>query len=235
MTIVGSNTGSIIQVALKSGRLNLLEIEAKAICAEYRMPVPAYELVKTPTQASAVAGRLGYPIVLKIVSQDILHKTEAGGVILNIGNASEAEEGFSRIVGNAEKYNPQAKIEGVLVQKMVPQGTEVIIGGLMDSQFGQTLMFGLGGVFVEILRDVSFRVAPITEQDAREMIREIKAYQILEGYRGRRPCDQNSIVDILLKASQLMMENPQISQMDLNPVMVYEEGASIVDARMILE
>jgi len=233
--MMGGKTSEIIQTVLKNGRVNLLETEAKAICADYRMPIPPFELAKSAEEASNAAQRVGYPIVLKIVSQDILHKTEAGGVLLSIGNSFEVKEGFSRIVENAKRYSSKARLEGVLVEKMVPQGTEVIVGGLMDAQFGQTLMFGLGGVFVEILRDVALRIAPITEEDAREMIREIKAYPILKGYRGHPPADEDTIVSVLLKASDLMMENPQINQMDFNPVMVYDKGASIVDARMILQ
>jgi len=232
--MMGKRTSEIIETALKSGRANLLETEAKAICEDYQMPIPQSELAKSPEEASNAAERLGYPIVLKIVSQDILHKTEAGGVLLDIKNSVEVRDGFVRIAESARRYSPAAKLEGVLVQKMVPQGIEVIIGGLMDPQFGQTLMFGLGGVFVEILKDVTLRIAPITEQDAREMIREIKAYPILKGYRGNPPVDEDAIVGILLRASDLTMENPQINQMDLNPVMVYDKGASIVDARMIL-
>ena len=231
---MGKKTTEIIQTALKNGRVNLLETEAKAICADYRMPVPPFELVKSAEQASSVAQKLGYPIVLKIVSQDILHKTEAGGVLLGIQDPVEVKSGFSRIVDNARRYNSNAKLEGVLVQRMAPQGREVIIGGLVDPQFGQTLMFGLGGVFVEVFRDVTLRIAPIVEQDAREMIREIKAHPILKGYRGQPPADEDAIVDVLLSASDLMMENQDINQMDLNPVMIYDKGASIVDARMIL-
>jgi len=232
---VGEKTSEIIQAAMKNGRVNLLETEAKAICADYRMPIPPFELAKSAEQASSVAQKLGYPIVLKIVSQDILHKTEAGGVLLGIQNPVDVRNGFSRIVDNARRYNSNAKLEGVLVQRMAPPGREIIIGGLVDPQFGQTLMFGLGGVFVEILRDVTLRIAPIVKQDAQEMIREIKAYPILKGFRGQPPADEDAIVDILLSASDLMMENQDINQMDLNPVMIYDKGASIVDARMILQ
>jgi len=232
---VGRKTIDVIQMALKIGRVNLLETEAKTICADYGMPIPPFELVRSAEEASNAAQRLGYPVVLKIISQDILHKTEAGGVLLGVKNPLEVKSGFSRIKDNAKRYSPKARLEGVLVQRMVPQGTEVIIGGLMDPQFGQTLMFGLGGVLVEILKDVTFRIAPIVEQDAREMIHEIKAYPILKGYRGQPQADENIIVEILLSASDLMMENPQINQMDLNPVMVYDKDASIVDARIILQ
>lgn len=232
---MGRKTSEIVQRALEGGRLNLLEPEAKAICLDYHIPVPPFELARNADEASSAAERLGYPVVLKIVSPDILHKTEAGGVMLGIRSTAEVREAFTRISDNAEKYDSKAKIEGILVQKMAPQGTEVIVGGLVDPQFGQTLMFGLGGVFVEILNDVTLRIAPIAEQDACEMVREVKAYPMLKGYRGSPPVDEDTIVHILLAASDLMMENPQINQMDLNPIMAYEKGANVVDARMILQ
>lgn len=231
---MGSRTREIIQAAMSEDRQSLLEAEAKQICADYGMSVPSFELARTAEEACNAASKLGFPVVLKIVSKDILHKTDAGGVLLNIKSLSDTGQGFSRILMNAKQYDPKAEIEGVLVQKMMPQSTEVIIGGLIDPQFGQTLMFGLGGIFVEILRDVTFRIAPITEQDARQMIHEISAYPILKGYRGQSPADEEALVYMMLKASDLVMENPEINQMDLNPVMIYEKGASIVDARMLL-
>lgn len=235
MTIMGNKTSEIIQGVLKNGRTRLLETEAESICVDYRMPVPPFEVGRNAKESSAAAQRVGFPVVLKVISPDILHKTDAGGVLVNIKTPAEVLEGFSRILENAKRYNPSAKVEGVLVQKMVPQGTEVIIGGLVDPQFGQALMFGLGGVFVEVLKDVTFRVAPIEEKDARQMIHEIKGYPILRGFRGSAPADEDAIIDILLKASDLMMENSKINQMDLNPVMVYDKGANIVDARIILQ
>lgn len=232
---MGKKATEIIQTAIENGHVNLLETEAKTICLDYQMPVPEFEVAKNADEACDAAQRLGYPVVLKIVSRDIPHKTEVGGVLLNIGTSSDVEKGFCRIMENTKRFSPKARIEGILTQKMAPQGTEVIVGSLVDPQFGQTLMFGLGGIFVEILKDVTFRLAPILEQDAREMVQEIKTYQILKGYRGRPPADESAITAILLKASKLITENPRVCQMDLNPVMVYERGASIVDARMILQ
>jgi acetyl-CoA synthetase (ADP-forming) len=232
---MGQKTNQIIQTALSDERINLLETEAKEVCSDYGMPVPAFEVVRTGGEASDAAQRIGFPVVLKIVSPDILHKTEAGGVLLDIKTALETEKGFETILKNAKQHSPEARIQGVMVQKMAPQGIEIIVGGLIDPHFGQTIMFGLGGVFVEVLRDVTFRVAPIVKQDAQEMIHEIKAYPILKGFRGKPPADENTIADILLRVSDLMMENQQVGQMDLNPVMVYEKGANIVDARMILQ
>jgi len=232
---MGQKTDRIIQMVLNESRPNLLETEAKEMCAEYHMPIPPSELARTAQEASSTADRIGFPVVLKIVSKDILHKTEARGVLLDVRTLLDVEKGFSKIIENARQFNSSARIEGVLVQKMVPQGIEVIVGALTDPHFGQTLMFGLGGVFVEILRDVTFRIAPISNQDAREMIREIKAYPILSGYRGKPPVDKETLVDIILRASEMMMENKEINQMDLNPVMAYEEGASIVDVRILLQ
>jgi len=152
-----------------------------------------------------------------------------------LNNANDVEKAYNQIIDSSKRYKTDAKIQGILVQKMAPKGTEIIIGGLKDPQFGQTLMFGLGGVFVEILKDVTFRIAPIDESNAKSMIREIKAYPILQGYRGQPPVDEGAIVDILLAASRLIMDLPMINQMDLNPIMAYEKGASVVDARILIE
>jgi len=225
----------IIKNAMNEGRLSLLEPEAKAICIDYGIPTPDFSVASSKEEALKASERYGYPIVLKIVSPDILHKTEAGGVIVGLNGPEEVAKGYAQVIENAKSYRADAKIKGVLVQKMAPKGTEVIVGGLKDPQFGQTLMFGLGGVFVEILKDVTFRIAPIDESDARSMISEIKAYPILKGYRGQDPVDEGAIVKILLAASKLLMDLPQINQMDLNPIMAYSKGASVVDARLLLE
>ena len=225
----------IINNALKEGRLNLLEPEAKSICVLYDIPTPLFEVASTSEMAEDFAKKIGYPVVLKIVSPDILHKTDAGGVAVGLKNDAELKKEFEEMLQRVKNYKKDAKIVGVLIQKMAPSSTEVIIGGLKDPQFGQTLMFGLGGIFVEVLKDVAFRIAPINAKDAMEMIREIKAYPILEGYRNQPPVDKEAIINILLNASKLMLDHPEINQMDLNPVLVYEKGASVVDARIILE
>ena len=225
---------AIIKKALTEGRHNLLEPEAKSICLEYGIPTPSFKIATSAASASAFAGELGYPVVLKIVSPDIVHKTEVGGVMVGLSSSDAVESAYQRILGNVRSHRQDARIVGVLVQKMAPEGTEVIVGSVNDPQFGPTILFGLGGVFVEILKDVSFRIAPLEERDAREMIREIKGYSVLGGYRGLPPADQEAIVNILLSASRLVTENPQIGQMDLNPTMVYERGALVADARMLL-
>lgn len=232
---MSNKTSEIINNALKEGRVNLLEPEAKAICAQYGITTPEFDVASNAEEAVKSAKKIGYPVVMKIVSQDILHKTDAGGVKVGLENEAEVKSGFEEILQNAKKYKKDANIIGVLVQKMAPSSTEVIVGALKDPQFGQTLMFGIGGIFVEVLKDVTFRIAPIVEKDAKEMIKEIKAYPILKGYRNTPPADEDAIVKILLNVSKLIMEHPEINQMDLNPIMVYENGASVVDARIILE
>jgi len=225
---------AIVKKALAEGRRNLLEPEAKTICLEYGIPTPSYKVAASPASAAALAGELGYPVVLKIVSPEIVHKTEVGGVMVGLSSSAAVESAYLRILENVRAHRPNARISGILVQKMAPESTEVIVGSLNDPQFGHTILFGLGGVFVEILKDVSFRIAPLKERDAREMIYEIKGYSVLRGYRGFPPADQDAIVRILLSASRLVTENGQISQMDLNPIMVYERGALVADVRMLL-
>jgi acyl-CoA synthetase (NDP forming) len=212
-----------------------LEVEAKAICVEYHIPVTTFKLAKNKEEATEFAEQIGFPVVLKIVSPDIIHKSDAGGVKVNLKNTAEVRNAYKKILENAKKYDSVAKIVGVLVQEMAPQSTEVIVGAIKDPQFGQTLMFGLGGIFVEILKDVTFRVAPITREDAYEMIKKIKAYPLLTGYRKTPPADLDTIINVLLNASKLVMDYPEIKELDLNPIMAYETGAKTVDARIILE
>jgi acetyl-CoA synthetase (ADP-forming) len=221
--------------AKKEGRNYLLEPEAKMVCMEYGIPVTRFKIALTPEEAVKFAEAIGYPIVLKIVSPDIIHKFDVGGVMLNLNNLKEVKNAYEQILKNVKKHKPDAKIIGVLVQEMAPSSTEVIVGAIKDPQFGPALMFGLGGIFVEVLKDVTFRIAPITESDATEMITDVKAYPILKGYRGQPPADTDAIVKILLNTSKLVMDHPEIKELDLNPIMVYEKGAKTVDARIILE
>jgi acetate---CoA ligase (ADP-forming) subunit beta len=230
-----NQTSKIINQAKKEGRKALLETEAKTICMEYGIPVTKFKLALNEKEAAKHADEIGYPVVLKIVSSDIIHKSDAGGVIVNLKNPSEVTNAYKKIIENVKKYNAKAKIVGVLVQEMAPQSTEVIVGAIKDPQFGQTIMFGLGGIFVEILKDVNFRIAPITTEDAKEMITELKAYPLLKGYRNTPPADIDAIVNILCNTSRLVMDNPEIKELDLNPIMAYQKGAKTVDARIILE
>ena len=230
-----NQTSKIINQAKKEGRKALLETEAKTICMEYGIPVTKFKLALNEKESTKHADEIGYPVVLKIVSPDIIHKSDAGGVIVNLKNPAEVTNAYKKIMENVKKYNAKAKIVGVLVQEMAPQSTEVIVGAIKDPQFGQTIMFGLGGIFVEILKDVNFRIAPITTEDAKEMITELKAYPLLKGYRNTPPADIDALLNILCNTSRLVMDNPEIKELDLNPVMAYQKGAKTVDARIILE
>jgi acetate---CoA ligase (ADP-forming) subunit beta len=228
-------TRKIINQARKEDRKILLEPEAKAVCIEYGIPTNKFRTAKNTKEATAQAEEIGYPIVLKIVSPDIIHKSDAGGVLVNLKNAKEVADGYKKIIENANKYKADATIVGVLVQEMAPQGTEVIVGAIKDPQFGQTVMFGLGGIFVELLKDVNFRVAPISNQEAKEMITQLKAFPLLNGYRGAKPVDINAIATAITNVSKLVMDEPEIKELDLNPIMAYPSGVKTVDARIILE
>lgn len=194
-----------------------------------------FSVSRTEQEAAAYAEKIGFPVVLKIISPDIIHKTDAGGVKINLKTKDEVKDSYTKILEGAKKYKADAKIEGVLVQEMAPQATEVIIGSIKDPTFGQTIMFGLGGIFVEILKDVTFRIAPITELEAAEMIVEVKAYPLLKGYRNTPAVDVKALVNILTQVSKLVIDHPEIKELDLNPVMAYVQGAKVVDARIILE
>jgi acetyl-CoA synthetase (ADP-forming) len=228
-------TSDILSLAKKEGRKALLETEAKTICMEYDIPVTKFELAKNETDAVKYAETIGFPIVLKIVSPDIVHKSDVGGVIVGVKSATEVRDAYRKIMESVKKYDPKARIEGMLIQEMAPSGTEVIVGSIKDPQFGPALMFGLGGIFVEVLKDVTFRIAPITEDEAEEMISEVKAYPLLKGYRNTPPADLKAIIKILMSTSRLIMDHLDIKELDLNPIMVYEKGAKTVDARIILE
>ena len=230
-----SSVADIFEKAKAENRKFLLETEAKTICAQYGIPVTEFMVAKTAEEAVKSAEKIGYPLVMKIVSPDVIHKFDVGGVMINLRTSKEVKSAFKKILDNVKNHNPNARIAGVTVQELAPESTEVIVGAIKDPQFGQTLMFGLGGIFVEILKDVTFRIAPVTEQEAKEMITEVKAYPLLQGYRGQPPADASAIVHILLSTSKLVMEHPEIKELDLNPVMVYQKGAKTVDARIILE
>lgn len=211
-----------------------MEPEAKEICRAYEMPTEDYCVARNAAEAAESAEKIGFPVVLKIVSPDILHKTDAGGVMLDVRSKEEVQQGFNQILDRAKAHAKHARILGVLVQHMAPKGIEIIVGGVRDPQFGPTVLFGLGGIFVEVLKDITFRIAPLSELDSREMIRGIRSYPILKGIRGQPAADEHTIMHALHGASEIMLENSAIDQLDLNPIMAYGSGASIVDARIIL-
>lgn len=225
----------IIVKALKDGRTFLYEHEAKQLCKYYGIPTTEFFYATTIEEAVKYAELIGFPVVVKLVSRDVLHKSDVGGVILNVTSREEVMSACNKIKDNLLKRMPSARLEGYLVENMLGRSLEVIVGALRDAQFGPIVSFGLGGVFVEVLKDVSFRAIPLSKDDALEMIMETKGYEVLRGARGYGPLDIEAVVDVILKVSRMMEELPQIDQVDLNPIYVYPRGAKVVDARVILK
>ncbi len=211
----------------------LTEHEAKKLLAKYGIPVTKENIAGSADEALAIAMHIGTPVVMKISSPDISHKSDVGGVVLNV-EMEEVRTTYNNIISRIGKAAPDAKIEGVLVQQMVKPGHEIIVGLKKDAQFGYALMFGLGGIFVEVYRDVSFRVIPIGKNEALDMISEIKGYPVLKGIRGRKPADIDAIARVLVSVS-LMAEKENIVELDINPLIVNENGAVAVDARAMVE
>ena len=222
-----------IAAAKAQGR-NLLEHESWALFAAYGIPVPSCRLAKSMDAAVRFAQEIGFPVVLKIVSPDILHKSDAGGVKINITDEQGVRSAYTSIIKSVHAFRPDARLEGILVSEMLPAGLETIIGMTQDVSFGPAFMFGLGGIFVEVLRDVSFRVLPLEKADALEMIREIKGYALLGGIRGETPKDEEAIADLIVKVAKMVEENPEIKELDINPCFVYSSGVRPADARIML-
>jgi acyl-CoA synthetase (NDP forming) len=225
----------IIADAIKESRTVLTEIEAKQVFKEIGISVVETRLATSRKQAAEISAATGFPVVLKIASPDITHKSDAGGVKLGVEKKAEASKAYGEIMAAARQKYPKAKIDGAAVQRQARPGIELIIGMFKDPQFGPVIMFGLGGIFVEVLKDVSFRIIPIERRDAAEMIKEIKAYPLLNGYRGQEPAHLPSLVDILIKVSRLVERTPEIKEIDLNPVFAYKNTAVVADARIVLE
>lgn len=225
----------IIDEARGEGRTVLNEVESKELLKQAGIDIIDARLAISKEEAISISRKLGFPVVLKIASADIVHKSDAGGVKLGLGTAQEVGKAYEDILGAVKQKHPRARIQGVAVQKMARPGVEVIIGMSKDDQFGPVLMFGLGGIMVEVLKDVSFRLVPLAKRDAAEMVREIKGYPLLEGYRGRGVVDVPCLEELLLKVSDFVEQNPEISELDLNPIFAYSDGAVTVDARVILE
>jgi acetyltransferase len=225
---------TIIRNALDQNRSLLLEPEAKELLKLHGAPVLEEYLCRTSKEAVNCAKKIKGPKALKIVSPDILHKSDIGGVVLNLGSEKEVRSAFNRIRKNARAENPKADIHGILVSPMADKGVEVIIGTQIDDQFGPVIMYGLGGIMVEVLKDVSFRVLPITRLSAKHLIEETQSSPILNGIRGNPPCDKKALIKLLMICSELMESYPRIKEMDLNPVIVHNKGLTVVDARILL-
>jgi acetyltransferase len=228
----------VFEAVRAEGRVSVGEMEARAVAQAYGIKLPKSELATNAEEAVKWANEIGYPVVLKIASPDILHKTDVGGVKVGLRNAAEVRDAFDLIVYRATRYVPDARIWGCLVQQMVPMdGVEVLVGMSRDPQFGPLVTFGLGGILVEVLKDVTFRVAPFGRQDAEEMLNEIRAHALLEGVRGRPVSDREAMVETLLRIGQMVTDFPEIVEMDINPLMVYERGrgAIALDMRLVLK
>jgi acyl-CoA synthetase (NDP forming) len=230
-----SQKNQIIVDAIRQGRNLLTEIEAKQVFKDAGVPVVEARLAKSRKEAAEISAAISFPVVLKIASPDIIHKSDAGGVKVGLKNKTEVVKTYSEIMAAARQKFPKAKIDGVAVEKMARPGVEIIIGVFRDAQFGPVIMFGLGGIFVEVLKDVSFRIIPIARRDAAEMIKEIKGYPLLKGYRGTEPANIAILEDILLNVSEFVDKTPEIKEIDLNPIIAYKDSAVTVDARIVLE
>ena len=217
------------------GRSTLRPDESRSLCQAYGIPLPRQEIARTPADLSRLADEIGFPLVMKIASADILHKTEAGGVVVGVRNSAEASQAFEDIMGRARAYKADAKIDGVLVQQMLTGGQEVIVGALTDPSFGKVVAFGLGGILVEVLNDVTFRLAPVTEQDALTMLDSISAAEILNGIRGNARVDRDALARTIVAVSRLVTDFPQIQELDLNPVFGFAKGAAAADVRVLLD
>lgn len=217
------------------GRANLLETEARELLQEYGIPLPEVQFISNREEAIASYEHFQQPIAMKIVSPDIVHKSDVGGVKLSLQDTKDVEQAFSEIMVNAEKQTSKERIVGALVSPMAPRGQECIIGMFKDPNFGPVIMFGLGGIFVEVLRDVSFGVVPLANKDIDEMIEGIKGYKVLMGVRGEKPKDIAAIKNVIAKLSQMVTDNPEIREVDLNPVIVHDQGVSIIDSRVIID
>jgi len=213
----------------------LSELEAKDLLRKWEIDVVDTRLAASAQEAVALAEDLGYPVVLKIVSPDITHKSDAGGVKLDLRTPQDVRESYDSIVSSARRAYPAAAIGGVSVQAMAPKGIELIVGMSTDPTFGPMVMFGIGGIFVEILKDVAFRIVPLSERDARAMIRQIRGFPLLNGFRAQEPVDLPYLEGLLLNVSRLVEANPAIEELDINPVIAYANGAVVVDARVILQ
>ncbi|PRH85149.1 CoA-binding protein [Labrys okinawensis] len=226
---------AVLDAVKASGRTSLTAPEGKLVCDAYGIPVPKEGLARSAAEAAKLAGDMGFPVVMKIVSPDILHKTEAGGVIVGVASTAEAEAAHDKILANAKAYKADARIEGIQVQQMLKGGQEVIIGAVTDDSFGKLVAFGLGGVLVEVLKDITFRLAPINHDEALSMLDGIQAAEMLKGVRGGDPVNREALADTLARVSQLVTDFPEITELDLNPVFATKDGATAADVRIVVD
>jgi acyl-CoA synthetase (NDP forming) len=208
---------------------------ALGLCASFGVPTGEWAVVESVEGALAAAGTIGYPVALKVLSPDVAHKSDVGGVVLDVGGPEALRTEFAALMARMEERAPDARLTGVLVQQMFAGGRELILGGKRDPSFGPVIMFGLGGVYVEVFGDVAFRLAPLSREDAEEMIFEVQGSRLLRGVRGEPPADVDAVVEALLALSRLMVECPEVAEIDVNPLLVFEQGVAGVDARAVVK
>lgn len=223
-----------VAAARADGRTLLTEVESKQLLHEAGIRVTEARLATSASDAADAASEIGFPIVLKVISGDIAHKSDVGGVALNLADADAVRAAYEKMMTDVKAAAPDATVDGVSVQQMAEPGTEVIIGTTTDPQFGPVMMFGLGGIFVEVLKDVAFRIVPLEERDAKQIIRDIRGYPVLEGVRGQPPTDVAALERMILQVSAFVEQHPEVAELDLNPVLAYADGAIAVDARVVL-
>jgi acetate---CoA ligase (ADP-forming) subunit beta len=231
---VRNSAAKIIDRALSEGRTSLLETEAEGIARSFGINVARSALARNVDEAVQFSKRIGLPVVMKIVSPDILHKSDIGGVVPNVETLAEVRSAYADITRNAKKSNRKARIDGILIQKMAPKTSEFVVGAVRDPQFGPTLMFGLGGIYVELFKDVSFRLAPISKAEAIKMMAETKSSKLLTGFRGSKPLDQDSAASAIVAVGEMMSKLRSIESIDINPLLVYPKGSTAVDVRIIV-
>ena len=219
---------------IKDGYTILPELEAHKVCDAYGIKCPPTRFVTNKEQCIEEGNKIGYPVVIKIFSKQIIHKSEAGGVVIGIKDKEQLAQAYDNMVNTAKERFPKAVIEGVIVQKMMDKGVETIIGGFKDPQFGPVIMFGMGGIYVEVFKDTAFRLAPIDKEEAKRQIEQTKIYKVLKGVRGQKPCDIESLSETVVNVANLLSSNKEIKEIDLNPVICYPNGCVAVDSRIVL-
>src|SRR6266540_5271316 len=225
----------ILDKVKAEGRTSHTAPEGKLVCDAYGIPVPKEGVATSAAEAAKLASGMGFPVVLKIVSPEILHKTEAGGVLVGVKSAEDVQKGYDTIIANAKRYDAKATILGVQVQQMLGGGQEVIVGAVTDPSFGKLVAFGLGGVLVEVLKDITFRLAPATREDALSMLDGVQAHDMLKGVRGGDPVNREALADVIVKVSQLVSDFPEIVELDLNPVFATKKDAIAADVRIVVD
>src|SRR5579863_9763210 len=235
MTYDKNAVRKILDEARAANRAALTAPEARGVCEAYGITIPKEGVAKSAEDAAKLASDIGFPVVMKIVSPQILHKTEAGGVMIGVKSADAAKDAYATILANAKKYDAKAEILGVQVQHMLTGGQEVIIGAVTDPAFGKLVAFGLGGILVEVMKDITFRLAPASNEDALSMLDGIAAAEILRGVRGAAPVDRKALADMIERVGALVSDFPEISELDLNPVFATERGATAADVRIVLD